>query len=42
MNIRKNHFPSIKLKAELFKCLNDIGYNNIIKVGVDMYLAEKV
>jgi FkbM family methyltransferase len=36
----KNNFPAIKLKKELFEFIQGLGYN-IIKVGQDMYLAEK-
>ena len=36
----KNNFPAIKLKQELFKFIKSLGYN-IIKLGQDMYLAEK-
>ena len=36
----KNNFPAIKLKQELFDFIKSLGYN-IIKIGQDMYLAEK-
>ena len=36
----KNGYPAIKLKEELFNFLYELGYK-IIKVGQDMYLAEK-
>jgi FkbM family methyltransferase len=36
----KHHFPAIKLKQELFEFIYSLGYS-IIKVGQDMYLAEK-
>jgi len=35
----KNNYPALKLKTELFQFLNKLGYR-IIKVGVDMYIAE--
>ena len=36
----KNGFPAIKLKSELFEFIQKLGYK-IIKIGQDMYLAEK-
>lgn len=36
----KNNYPAIKLKEELFEFIKSLGYN-IIKLGQDMYLAEK-
>lgn len=36
----KNNYPSIKLRKELFDFIKSLGYN-IIKVGADMYLAER-
>ncbi len=38
----KNGFPAIQLKQELFDFIYKIGYNKIIKIGADMYLAEKI
>jgi len=37
----KNNFPAIKLKKELFEFIEGLGYT-IIKIGQDMYLAEKI
>ena len=37
----KNNVPSIKLRQELFEFIESLGYK-IIKVGQDMYLAEKI
>jgi FkbM family methyltransferase len=36
----EKNVPAIKLKEELFNFIKSLGYN-IIKIGVDMYLAEK-
>lgn len=36
----KNNYPAIKLQQELFGFIKSLGYN-IIKIGQDMYLAEK-
>jgi FkbM family methyltransferase len=36
----KNNVPAIKLKKELFEFIEGLGYT-IIKIGQDMYLAEK-
>lgn len=36
----KNNYPSIKLRKELFDFIKSLGYN-IIRVGADMYLAER-
>ena len=35
-----NKFPAIKLRKELFDFIMSLGYN-IIKIGQDMYLAER-
>jgi len=35
-----NNFPAIKLRKELFDFIMSLGYN-IIKIGQDMYLAER-
>lgn len=36
----KNNYPAIKLQKELFNFITSLGYK-IIKIGQDMYLAEK-
>jgi len=36
----KNNYPAIQLKKELFEFITSIGYK-IVKVGTDMYIAEK-
>jgi len=39
-NHEKNNYPAIKLQKELFNFITSLGYK-IIKIGQDMYLAEK-